>query len=215
MFPLKSLVPREHFPFITVALILINVGLYFYSLELRDAFLFLTYGVVPAKLGMPSEIVPLVEKVYPFFTYMVLHGSLLHLLSNIYFLYVFGVNVEDYIGKSKFLVAYIAFGVLSGVAQVIATPTLDIPIIGASGAIAGIIGIYAALFPLAKMRVLFIIIIFIFVRNIHAMFFILLWIGLQVANSMFDMGSNVAWWAHIGGFACGIVAGIIFRFTKE
>ncbi len=213
MFPLKSLVKLDRFPFFTLILILVNTGLYIYGLRIHDPFLFITYGIVPAMHSVPNDIIPLQDKIYPFVTYMFMHGTIFHILFNMLFLYVFGCNVEARLGMLRYLGAYLLFGVLAGVVQVLASPDLQVPIIGASGAVAGVMGMYIVLYPLAKIKTLIILIIFILIRNVPAMVYVVIWLAVQIVNGSVLNTEGIAWWAHIGGFASGVVVGILFRLS--
>ena len=133
------------------------------------------------------------------FTYMFLHGGLLHLLGNMLFLWIFGDNVEGYLGRMRFLKFYLLCGVLAALAQVVAQPGSSVPMVGASGAIAGVLGAYLVLFPNAKVHTL----VLIWVIKAPAWLFLGIWIGSQVLYSIYSTGAGVAWYAHIGGFIAG------------
>jgi membrane associated rhomboid family serine protease len=172
---------------------------------------FLEYGFIPKKLFMPNNIVTLSEKILPVFTSMFLHGNLFHLLSNMYFLFIFGDNVEDRFGHLKYMIAYLIFGLIAIFTQTILFPKADIPTIGASGAVAGVMGAYFIMFPHAYIKTLLIVIIYITIVDIPAVIFLGLWFFVQFINgflqSMSGLQGGIAWWAHIGGFIIGIIFG--------
>jgi membrane associated rhomboid family serine protease len=143
---------------------------------------------------------------------MFLHGSWGHLLGNALFLWVFGNNVEDSMGRGRFLVFYLLCGLVAAAAQVAVGPASPVPMVGASGAISGVLGGYLVLYPRVRVRVLFILFIFIRVFRIPAYLVLLWWIGYQIVLGLPelmavnpDVSSGVAFWAHIGGFAAGLV----------
>jgi hypothetical protein len=181
------------------------------SLGSRLSIFFLEYGFVPKKLFMPVDIIAVKEKLIPLFTSMFIHGNLFHLLSNMYFLFIFGDNVEDRFGHFKYLIFYIFFGLFALLAQTLLFPSAEIPTIGASGAVAGVMGAYFIMFPHAYVKTLLIIIIYITIVDIPAVIFLGLWFFIQFINgtlqSMVGLQGGVAWWAHIGGFLIGILFG--------
>ncbi len=148
-----------------------------------------------------------------------LHGSWLHLLGNMLFLWIFGNNIEDAMGRGRFIVFYLLCGVVAGAAQIVSDPGSPIPAVGASGAVSGILGAYLVLFPRA--RVWMVVWVFIFIRQVAlpAWMYLIVWIGLQVASGVADMqaraagqpGGGVAFWAHVGGFVAGVV--LIYLFV--
>ncbi len=218
MFPIKSLMPSGRFPFVTWLLILSNAAIFVYMWkEGLSSVYFIDYGIVPAKLGMPSGVVPFYEKVYPFFTYMFIHGGWLHLIFNVYFLYIFGDNVECRLGHGRYFAFYAASGIIGAMTYVMLSPTTGYPMVGASGAVAGVMGAYLVFFPSARIKTLVIIIIFITVVNIPAVVFIGLWFLIQIGSAFFDLSGGdggVAWWAHVGGFAAGVVFALAVRFLS-
>jgi len=138
-------------------------------------------------------------------TSMFLHGSWGHLLGNALFLWVFGKNVEDSMGRLRFLVFYLVCGLAAAAAHVAMSPASPVPMVGASGAISGVLGGYLVLYPKVRVNILFVFIIFIRVIKLPAYMVLLWWIGLQLLTATSDMESGVAVWAHIGGFAAGLL----------
>ena len=146
-------------------------------------------------------------------TSMFLHGGWMHILGNSLFLWVFGNNVEDSMGRLRFLAFYLLCGLAAAAAQVIADPASPIPMVGASGAISGVMGAYLLLYPKARVRMLFIFVIFFKVFRIPAWVVLLWWFGLQLASGLLDQGmsTGVAVWAHVGGFVAGVVLVKLFE----
>lgn len=220
MFPLKSLKVSGSIAFVNWFIILLNIAIFFYlwSNGISNIY-YLDYGIVPATLGMPNDIIPFYKKILPFFTYMFLHGGWFHLILNVYFLYIFGDNVEAKLGHLRYFITYILFGLIAGVIYVLLSPTIGIPMVGASGAIAGVIGAYLIFFPTSKIKTLLIIIIFVTVVNIPAMIFIAIWFLFQLAGFFIDGGvgseNSIAWSAHIGGFFAGVLFAIIASISTR
>jgi membrane associated rhomboid family serine protease len=143
-----------------------------------------------------------------FITAMFLHGGWMHVISNMLFLWVFGDNVEDRLGHLKYLLFYLAAGIIGSISHIITNPTSEVPIIGASGAVAGVLGAYFILFPRARILTLVPIIIFITFLEIPAVVFLAMWFILQIFNGTASLGgaaNPVAWWAHVGGFLSGVL----------
>jgi rhomboid family protein len=214
--PLK----RIDYQYVTVGLIVLNVVVYivflsgwFIPLDDENT---AAFAVVPAKL-MASSVVSgptLAAGDFPFperftlVTYMFLHGSWIHLLGNMLFLWVFGDNVEDAMGHLRFIMFYLMCGIFAGLLHAWMAPNSDLPLIGASGAVAGIISAYVILHPKVKVWVLALWRIPIRLTAYWALGF---WIVAQFANLLWDKDENVAWWAHIGGLAAGAVLILFMR----
>ncbi len=213
MFPLKNLAKTEGLPFFTYMLVAMNVIIFFYiRINISSNLYLLDFGLIPNKLGVPFDVIPIWEMIYPFFTYQFLHSGYFHLFFNIYFIYIFGGAVESRIGHCRFMLLYIFFGIVAGVAQVMSDIGSGFPIIGASGAVAGVLGLYLILYPREKIKTLFIVVIFVFIRDIPAMVFIFGWLTIQLVILFFDRGGlNIAVYAHLGGFAIGIIVAIFIR----
>ncbi len=204
MIPLKNDVPRESFPFVTVAIIVANVAVFLWQLQVGPASvdvlgatpLNITRGLYPAGSIPPAATL---------FTSMFLHGGVLHLGGNMLFLWIFGPNVEDRLGHVGYLLFYLLCGMLAGTAQVLAAPMSRIPMIGASGAIAAVLGAYFLLFPTS--RVLTLVFVFFFVRLIYlpAVRFLGLWFLLQLLSLPEGASGGVAFAAHVGGFLAGLL----------
>jgi membrane associated rhomboid family serine protease len=217
--PLRDANPSGTWPLVTVAVILANVAAFVHELgqgPALDRFL-LTYGLVPVKVVYLWQIAGLGllgDVVIPAFASIFLHGGFVHLLGNMWYLWIFGDNIEDRLGHLRFLVFYLLCGLLASAAHVALNPESGVPVIGASGAIAGVLGAYLVCFPRA--RVLTLVPIFIFVQFVQLPAFVLLlfWFVLQFFNGALAIGQanlgGVAWWAHIGGFVAGMVLVWVF-----
>ncbi len=200
MFPIRDHNPSGRTPFITYALIATNIAIFLYMLPLyadpRDIGPFYAnWALIPAKGDIGGYI-----------TSQFLHGGFMHLAGNMLFLWVFGDNLEDEMGHLPFLGFYLAAGVAAGLAQTVSEPYSTIPIVGASGAIAGVMGGYLLLFPKARIDVLIIIVVFFRIFPISAWIVLSVWFGIQLfwGASTPTNGGGVAYWAHAGGFVAGI-----------
>ncbi len=219
MIPLKDNLRPRSYPFVNVSLILLNILLFVYQLGLgrdeMEAFLML-YGVIPQRFlaftGHPFSA----ELWKPLITSIFLHGGWLHLLGNMLYLWVFGANVEDRWGHGKYLLFYLLCGAIGGLFHIFANPHSPVPTIGASGAVAGILGAYFIFFPLARVLTLVPIGFFLATFNIPAMLFLFLWFLLQFVNATMLAGAEmVAWWAHIGGFIFGAASAILLLLWRK
>jgi len=225
MIPISDNFPSQKVPFVTRTLVIINVFVFFQALGLGREIneFYLNYGLVPAKYT--SEYISkftLYQLVVPFFTSLFLHGGIIHLLGNMLTLWIFGDNVEDRLGHAGFLIFYIAMGLVANFAQLVSAPGSEIPIIGASGAIAGVMGAYFIFYP--KSRVVLLVPIFIIIDfwEVPAYTFFVFWFLLQFfSGAMSLMGDSgnfggVAWWAHIGGFVGGMLLALtVYRKKKK
>ena len=212
MIPLRDENPTRTTPYIVYALIAINVLVYLYNggLGAYTHNPLAGFELVPAELltgkdfGAPTPVAPWVT----IFTSMFLHANLLHVGGNMLYLWIFGNNIEDVLGHFKFLVFYLIAGVAAALAQVYANPSATIPMVGASGAIAGVLGAYLILFPRARITSVVFLFFFIQVVALPASLVLGLWIVLQVINSLLmagRVGGGVAYAAHIGGLLAGLV----------
>ena len=212
MLPLRVENPAQRFPFIKIALVAISTLVYFYQASLGQAgILFIwKYSLVPKALVSLTPIHP-ASTLFPpltIITSMFLHGGLWHLLGNMLFLWIFADNIEDKLGHFRFLLFYLACGAISAVVQVMTAPSSALPMIGASGAIAGVMGAYFLRFPRTKVWTLIIIFFFIRVIRIPAVVFLGLWFIFQLLVGAPTLGSTeggVAYFAHIGGFLSGMI----------
>jgi rhomboid family protein len=216
LIPLKDMTPRRSFPAVTLLLIAANVAVFMYQITLpqhaAEAFIN-TYAFVPRKvqLALIGHRYNLAQAFIPLFTSMFLHGGFLHILGNMWFLWIFGANVEDRMGPLTYLFFYVVCGLGSGVAQMLFSWGSNIPSLGASGAISGVLGAYIVFFPGSRILTLVPLFIIWFTARIPAIAFIGLWFLAQFLSgvgSLHTPGSastgGIAWWAHIGGFLLGL-----------
>ncbi|MFQ5869490.1 MAG: rhomboid family intramembrane serine protease [Candidatus Zixiibacteriota bacterium] len=216
MIPLKDDNPTSTFPLFTIGIIVLNSLIFFYQQTLGEAatgFVF-TYGAVPEAVSsfrMTDFPAPLT-----ILTSMFLHGGWFHLIGNMLFLWIFGKNIEDQLGHLRFLIFYLICGVIASLAHIMVTPHSSIPMVGASGAIAGVLGAYLIRFPNARILTLIWFGFFIRVVRVPAIFFLGFWFILQLlyglpSLALRDMG-GIAFFAHIGGFIAGL---LLFPFWER
>jgi len=178
----------------------------------------MNWGAVPDRIAQPS-LYPLAS--LTLVTSMFLHGGLAHLLGNMLYLWIFGDNVEDRLGHVGFLAFYLVAGSAAGLAQVLPVPTSEIPAIGASGAVAGVLGAYLLLHPTAPVRVIIPFLYFASLRRVPAVLVLGMWFVIQLFNGFLSLGSGqvasggVAWFAHIGGFVAGVLVGLLLRIMPR
>lgn len=206
--PTRDSTLRLTSPFITVGLIIANCAVYAYQMTLPAGAIaawFNTYGLVPANLfggGAPGSWLTFITTIF-------LHGGFLHLAGNMLYLWIFGDNIESTLGHGKFLLFYLACGIIAGLTQVFIEPASTIPMVGASGAISGILGAYLLRYPRARVKILFW--FFVFIRQfwIPAGYLLGIWFLIQLGNGLGSLGfhsqGGVAWFAHVGGFVAGIL----------
>jgi len=201
-------------PYITVGLIIINCIVYVYQVPLPKENLaewFHKYGLIPAKLSHGSDL----SSWWTFLTTLFLHGNFLHLAGNMLYLWIFGDNIESTLGHGKFLIFYLTCGVLAALTQVLISPASIIPMIGASGAISGVLGAYLLRYPRARVKIFFW--FFLFIRQfwVPAGYLLGIWFLIQLSNGLVSLGfqsqGGVAWFAHIGGFIAGILLLLAFE----
>jgi membrane associated rhomboid family serine protease len=218
MFPIRDNVPVKRFPFVNFGIIAANAYVFFRELALGpDLEPFIRrYGLVPlryAKHGVLAKV-GLVGYLTPFFSSMFLHAGWMHIISNMWVLYIFGDNIEDRLGHFKYLFFYIACGLAAAGTQVWFSSGSAIPTIGASGAIAGVMGAFFILYPFARVATLIPIFIFFKIVEIPAAIFLALWLWIQFYSGNAALSghetSGIAWWAHIGGFLSGVVLLTLF-----
>jgi rhomboid family protein len=205
--PLRDVIPSRTVPFVTVTIIILNALAWMFELSLpeRDLNRFLFYyGVVPAHFWIPS-----------LFTSMFLHGSWMHVLGNMWYLWIFGDNIEDRLGHGRFIIFYLMCGAVAAVGQVAIDPTSTLPTIGASGAIAGVMGGYFVLYPNSRVLTL-VIWIFIQIVELPAVVLLGFWFVMQLAGGVGQIaatahGGGVAFAAHVAGFLVGMGAVFVFR----
>lgn len=205
MFPIRDHNPSQKVPYVTYALILANIAIFLAGTVLLQTDrqigqFYYDYALIPARLSAGENQVALLTSIF-------MHGGILHLGGNMLFLYIFGDNMEEEFGHGGFVLFYLLSGLGASLAQYVAEPYSTIPMIGASGAIAGVMGGYLLMFPRARVDVLLFFIVFIRIIPIPAWLVLGLWLGLQVFSG-FGVDTSqggVAYWAHAGGFILGVV----------
>jgi membrane associated rhomboid family serine protease len=209
MIPLRDIIPSRTTPYITVTIIILNTLAWFYELsvpsDVLPAFL-QVYGVVPAAFHASTLV-----------TSMFLHGSWMHVIGNMWYLWIFGDNVEDRLGHGRFIVFYLLCGIVAAFGQILIDPTSTLPTIGASGAIAGVMGAYFVLYPQSRVLTLIPLIIIWEVIELPAIILLGFWFLMQlfsagaIAVTASTGGGGVAFMAHVAGFITGIVAVFVLR----
>ncbi len=210
MIPLRDIIPSRTTPVVTMGLIAANALVFLYQITLppRASLDFLyAWSMVPAGLEIPTLV-----------TSMFLHSGWLHLIGNMLYLWIFGDNVEDRVGHGRFLVFYLGCGITAGLAHVFTNPLSVVPTVGASGAIAGVMGAYFVLYPRSRILTLIPLIVFFDIVEVPAILFLGFWFLLQFLSGVGTLGradatsGGIAFWAHIAGFVSG--AGLIFLFRR-
>jgi len=213
MIPIRDQIPSRSYPAVTHGIIGLNVLVFLYQVmqgENIERFI-ATYGLVPARFASPE--LSLGELAFTLVSFMFLHGGILHLIGNMWSLYIFGDNVEDRMGTTRFLAFYLLCGWASGFAHLWSNWGSPVPTIGASGAIAGVMGAYFILFPGARIITLIPIVFIPYFVEIPAVVFLGLWLLFQFFYASLpgpEGGGGIAWWAHIGGFVFGMIAVKLF-----
>ena len=212
MFPLRDHQKTYNFPIITTGLIVVNVIVFLIETIFSDteAFIF-TYSLVPERVDFLA-----LATLYPFITSQFLHAGIIHIASNLWFLRIFGDNVEDRFGHIKYLFIYLLSGVVGGFVQYMFSPNSEIPMLGASGAVAGILGAYLVFFPKHQIETLIPFGFFSRVMNLPAYLILIYWFVIQLFSGVgsvvyTQVGGGVAFWAHIGGFATGWLVAKMFK----
>ena len=225
MIPIRDTIPRRHFPFAVFALIAINVFVFIREIslpqDLTEQFIYL-FGLVPARfthvdwaaqIGFPRTYLP-------FLTTMFLHGGWLHIIGNMWVLWIFGDNVEDRMGSLRFLGFYLLCGIAAGLVHVLTNRNSTVPAVGASGAIAGVMAAYFVLFPHARIVAMFPILFYPVFFQVPAFIYLGFWFLTQFFSGTLAVATHrevggIAWWAHIGGFGAGILTFWIFLRPRE
>ena len=208
--PLRDVIPSRTTPYVTIALVSMNVLVFLYQLSLGPAvndFVF-AFGLVPALFSWPTVL-----------TSMFLHGGFLHVAGNMLYLWIFGDNVEDRMGHGRFAAFYLLCGTAAALGQMLTSPNSPLPMVGASGAVAGVMGAYFVLYPHSRIVTLVPIFFFIQIIEVPALFFLGIWFVMQFLSGVGSIATatggqpvgGIAFWAHIAGFAAGIVGVFVFR----
>ncbi|HEX7343775.1 MAG TPA: rhomboid family intramembrane serine protease [bacterium] len=211
MIPIRDENPARTFPLVTMCLIAVNVAVFIYQLTLPAADLhrFITgFGLIPAEiLGRAPRIHAAIPQALTLITAQFLHGGIFHLLGNMLYLWIFGNNIEDLLGRFRFVIFYLLCGTLAAVAHIILNPMSMLPMVGASGAIAGVLGAYLVSFPRARITILIFVFFFVTTTQVPALVVLGLWFIMQLFYVLGDLGgggANIAYMAHIGGFLAGL-----------
>jgi rhomboid family protein len=213
MIPLRDVIPSRTTPYITVTIIVLNAIAWLFELslprEVLPAFL-QVYGVVPADFHASTLV-----------SSMFLHGSWMHVIGNMWYLWIFGDNVEDRVGHGRFIIFYLLCGAAAAFGQILIDPTSTLPTIGASGAIAGVMGAYFVLYPQSRVLTLIPLIIFWEIVELPAIFLLGFWFLMQlfsagaIAVTASTGGGGVAFAAHVAGFVCGVAGVFVFRKREQ
>jgi membrane associated rhomboid family serine protease len=211
MIPIRDTIQSKNFPVVNNIIIGVNVLVYLLQLTQGESLnrFIITYGLVPARYSIPqvASYFTFGQQVVAFFSFMFLHGSFLHLIGNMWSLYIFGDNVEDRLGPLRYTLFYLLCGFLSGLSHLFINWHSQVPTIGASGAIAGVMGAYFLLYPGSRILTLIPIFFIPYFVQIPAFLFLGLWFFLQFISAAGSSGQagGIAWWAHIGGFVFGMI----------
>ena len=209
MIPLRDTQPSNTFPFVTIAIIVLNVIAFLYEFSLGDYelnFFIAHYGLIPTRFEWMDVL-----------TSTFLHGGWMHLIGNMWFLWIYGDNVEDILGHAQYLVFYLACGAAATMVHFLFNMDSRVPTIGASGAIAGVMGAYVVKFPHSRITTLVPVFVFLTTMEIPAYFILLYWFVIQFFSGVGSMGHShlsqggVAWFAHVGGFLAGVALILIMR----
>lgn len=222
MIPLRDTQRSRTRPVVNWAIILANIAVFAYELTLSDQALqafTVKYGVIPAIITAPGtfrpEVLAQTSGVLGLFTSLFIHMGWVHLAGNMLYLFIFGDNVEDMLGHSRYLLFYLVGGVTASLAHVLSSPSSLIPTVGASGAVAGVLGGYFVNFPRSRVLALIPIGFFLPVVEVPSIVFLFLWFITNLFSGVAHLGvqaqGGVAWWAHIGGFVSGMVLSLIWR----
>lgn len=241
MIPLISDVPRQKIAFGVILLILVNIGIHTYNVIYPNVLLFADYGFSSIKLSLPSELISLKDKIIPFFSYSFIHTNYIHLLFNIMFLFIFGINVENKIGTIRFIIFYMLYGIFAAIFESIITPNSSNILVGASGAVAGIIGMSFVFYPFSNIKTYIIPKTIIKIHSVYfVLFFFLVQFMLYFGVIKYNISSyierfqlfigldnayikitNVSLWAPVGGLSSGMFFGVLtliviyFRLNKR
>src|SRR5882672_9501093 len=224
MFPIRDTIPGRNPPIATWLLILVNGLVFLLELGMPERTLqqfFYLFGIVPARFSHPEWAAAIglpIDTYWPFLTSMFLHGGWMHIIGNMWTLWIFGDNVEDRMGPLRFVCFYLLCGLAAGLVHWFTNPDSTLPTVGASGAIAGVLGAYFFLFPYARVIVLVPVLFLPFFFELPAVTYLGFWILTQIFTGTLALGQpgdvgGVAWWAHVGGFAAGIL--LQFLFVKR
>ena len=212
MIPLKDENPTTNFPHITILLITSNIIIFLYQISqsMTPFAIFETYGLIPAQLiETPVRMYPTI------YSSMFLHSGIAHLMGNMLYLWIFGNNIEDVLGKFRFIIFYLVCGTLASMGHIVTDLQSDVPMVGASGAISGILGAYLVLFPFTRVKTLVFLGFLITIVRVPAIILLVIWMLIQVFSGVVAGDGGVAWFAHIGGFIAGMLLILPFQDIKH
>jgi len=226
VFPILDSVPSRSVPVVTRTLIIANVVVFFFELSLpREAVeqVFYLFGIVPARFTHPEWAAFVgfpINDYWPLLTHQFLHGGWLHIIGNMWTLWIFGDNVEDRMGPLRFTLFYLICGIVAAATHILTQPDATVPTVGASGAIAGVLGAYLLLFPTARLVVMFPVLFVPFFFELPAILYLVMWFFLQLFSGAFALADpnhvgGIAWWAHVGGFVAGLVLCPLFLLGRR
>jgi len=210
LIPYKDNNPTASFPFVTIGIVVLNIVVFLYQIASPSGTekIVFSYGAIPHYIITFDKVQP-IHPVLTIFSAMFMHGGVFHLAGNMLYLWIFGDNIEDQLGHLRFIIFYIFCGIVAAFAQVITSPDSFTPMIGASGAISGVLGAYLLLFPRALVHTLIFLVFFVTVVKIPALIVIGFWAIIQFISGLTSTGfareGGVAWFAHIGGFITGLL----------
>ena len=211
MFPVSDVIPSRTTPVATIALIALNALVFLFELTLSDQEIQVfvqQYGVVPAAFTWPSVLASLF-----------VHAGWVHVLGNMLYLWIFGDNVEDRLGRARFVAFYLLCGAAAALGQVAVHPSSRVPMVGASGAVAGVMGAYFVLYPRSRVLTAVFIVFFLDLVEIPAIFFLGIWFLMQLFSGVGSLAEaadgGVAFWAHVAGFATGVLIGLLWRLQES
>jgi membrane associated rhomboid family serine protease len=212
MIPLKDENPTKNFPLITIIFIVSNTLIFLYQISqpMRTLTIFSSFGLIPVKL-IESPI----STYSTIYSSMFLHSGIGHLAGNMLYLWIFGNNIEDFLGRVRFVIFYLICGTLASMGHILTDLQSDIPMVGASGAISGILGAYLVLYPFARVKTLIFLGFLITIIRVPAIILLLIWILIQVFSGVMAGDGSVAWFAHIGGFISGMLLILPFQKIKH
>lgn len=216
MIPIKDINPTERFAIVTVLLIVANTVVFIYELTLGPAggnSFIASLALIPKRLLAPAAEHSWESAGITLFTSMFLHGGFLHVAGNMLYLWIFGNNIEDATGRLRFIVFYLLCGIVAAYTHALMNPLSEVPMIGASGAISGVLGAYLVLYPRAKVLTLMFFGFYVRTMEVPALAVLLFWFVLQFLNALVSArsGAGVAWFAHVGGFIAGVMLIGLFK----
>lgn len=226
MLPLKDVNPSRKRPFLTYTIVAINILVFFIELAqgVGANLFFMKYGFIPYRFNLFLKGLSEETYILPLLTSMFLHGSWAHIIGNMWYLIIFGDNIEDRLGKVHFIILYLISGIVAAITQFLVSPTSRIPMVGASGAISGILGAYIVFYPGARILSLvpdpFTFGLFFRIIPINAFIFLFIWFALQLLQGVAmipyaDKVGGTAFWAHVGGFVFGVVYALLYLLYSK